>query len=89
MPRTPCSVKRSYASEEDALRHLVECIEARMKGVERRREATVYECPRCGGWHLTEWLQTKGSDTQLTEQQHLQAIRALQMRHQVSTLRRR
>lgn len=79
MSRTPCGNKRRYRTEAEAIAHLVECIKSRMNGITRRKEASVYLCPRCSGWHLTEWLQTRGSDL-LTEQQLATSVRTLQAR---------
>jgi hypothetical protein len=44
-PRHPCTGKRRYQSQGDALDA------AMIAGVERQRSA--YRCPHCGCWHLT------------------------------------
>jgi len=46
--------KTRYASKKDALT----AMNARLRGRQRRRhgrpdQLRVYECPACGGWHLT------------------------------------
>lgn len=51
----PCH-KFRYKNEFAALHSLREL---QRKGPHRRRlhrvEKNAYECPKCGGWHLTSW----------------------------------
>lgn len=53
-----CRRKLSFATERDALRELANIIRRAMLG-DRARYATghlergAYECPGCGGWHLS------------------------------------
>lgn len=45
--------KTRYVSERDAQVALASTVVARNVGSSRRHECRWYECPLCGGWHLT------------------------------------
>jgi hypothetical protein len=51
--RPPCpSGKQRYPDRRTA-RHVLGEIRARKRGRTKVREEQAYECPRCGGWHLS------------------------------------
>lgn len=52
-PTCHATGKARYPKEYDARVALVSCIVARNRGKHERREARIYHCPVCNGWHLT------------------------------------
>lgn len=56
MTPTPCR-KHHYRTEGNAL-----AAASRMLRTSSRRFLRVYECPRCGSWHLThQWREATGN----------------------------
>jgi len=56
-----CAVtgKIRHATERAARLALLDCILARNRGRNDRREHDVYLCPKCRGWHLTSMPQPR------------------------------
>ena len=48
-----CPDKQRYESKVDAETALAHIQIKYWQGAVRRREQRAYECPHCGGWHLT------------------------------------
>ena len=62
----PLTGKIRWRDHEEAIRALHATQNANatatFHGIEsRRNECRVYDCPACGGWHLTSWQQAGGS----------------------------
>jgi hypothetical protein len=48
--------KRRFPTLDSAESALLDCrIKASLRGRQNRQESRVYACPRCGGYHLTDW----------------------------------
>jgi hypothetical protein len=61
MSLCPVTGKVRHRTEHAARLALLDCVMARNRGREDRREHDVYLCPKCKGWHLTSMIQPRRS----------------------------
>lgn len=55
--------KVRFETERDARVELCGAVIGRNRGKHQRRECRVYECDRCGGWHMTSMQAAPGTAT--------------------------